>query len=175
MALRWVLRRAWVLPVGLTVWDLGVSVAQVQGRSMQPVLNPEYYPGAEPSTNWVLINRWSVVVTGSVRRGDIVTLIGPDNPSIRVVKRIIALEGDVIKTNGYIPHEYVKIPKGHCWIEGERAGHSHDSNTYGPVPLGLVTGRVAAVIWPPSEAGRVETYVPEDARNRQVHINTKKS
>ena len=27
----------------------------------------------------------------------------------------------------------MKIPKGHCWVEGDNHSHSHDSNSFGPV------------------------------------------
>ena len=36
----------------------------------------------------------------------------------------------------------------------------------GPVPLGLVTGRVAGIVWPPSEARLVQPELTENARAR---------
>lgn len=29
--------------------------------------------------------------------------------------------------------EEVPIPAGHCWVEGDEAFHSKDSNSFGPV------------------------------------------
>jgi inner membrane protease subunit 2 len=89
---QWV-RRVWVVPVGITAWDLVLCVRPVEGRSMQPVLNPETQAGAVPSRNWVAINRMVV----GLHRGDVVTLIHPEAPEKSIVKRIVALEGDVIK------------------------------------------------------------------------------
>ncbi|KAK1803925.1 hypothetical protein P4O66_003862 [Electrophorus voltai] len=55
----------------------------------------------------------------------------PKNPKQKIIKRVIALEGDFIKTLGY-KNRYVRVPDGHLWIEGDHYGHSFDSNTFGP-------------------------------------------
>jgi len=49
----------------------------------------------------------------------------------RSVQRLIALPGDWIQ----IPEkrEIRQVPDGHCWVEGDNAGHSWDSRHYGPV------------------------------------------
>ena len=58
--------------------------------------------------------------------------------------------------------QYVLIPPGHCWIEGDDPSHSYDSNDFGPVPLGLVRARVAHVIWPPRRWSSLErTELPD--------------
>ena len=52
--------------------------------------------------------------------------------------------------------EMVVVPPGHVWVEGEHPEGSRwsvDSNTYGPVPLGLLVGRVEAVVWPWARRG----------------------
>jgi signal peptidase I len=56
----------------------------------------------------------------------------PRNPSQLVVKRVIGLPGDVIQTLQY-KDQYVTVPDGHCWVEGDNHGQSEDSNKYGPV------------------------------------------
>lgn len=48
-------------------------------------------------------------------------------------KRIVALEGDLVTPlppSGPTP---VRIPPGHCWVEGDSRFNTRDSNTYGPV------------------------------------------
>ncbi|EDO33314.1 predicted protein [Nematostella vectensis] len=55
----------------------------------------------------------------------------PHDPDIILIKRIVALQGDHVKAIGY-KNRYVKIPRGHCWIEGDNSNHSMDSNTFGP-------------------------------------------
>jgi inner membrane protease subunit 2 len=42
----------------------------------------------------------------------------------------------------------VRIPPGHCWVEGDEHFHSRDSNTFGAVPLGLLEARVDGIVWP---------------------------
>lgn len=42
------------------------------------------------------------------------------------------------------PRKYMIVPKGKVWIEGDNLPRSKDSRHYGPVPLGLIQGRVIA-------------------------------
>ncbi len=58
----------------------------------------------------------------------------PDKQGQQIVKRVIAREGDiVIPRNADRPP--VLIPQGHCWVEGDNADTSSDSNRYGPVSI----------------------------------------
>ena len=50
-------------------------------------------------------------------------------------------------------HDYVKIPKGHVWLQGDNRMASVDSRAYGPVPVALVKGRVLLRVWPLREFG----------------------
>ncbi|KAL6480566.1 hypothetical protein MHYP_G00115990 [Metynnis hypsauchen] len=87
----------------------------------------------------------------------------PKNPKQKIIKRVIALEGDFIKTLGY-KNRYVRVPDGHLWIEGDHHGHSFDSNTFGPVSLGLLHGRASHIIWPPNRWQKIKPSVPPDRR-----------
>ncbi|XP_016351998.1 mitochondrial inner membrane protease subunit 2 isoform X1 [Sinocyclocheilus anshuiensis] len=115
------------VPVTVTVLDRLAYVARVEGASMQPSLNPD----GELSPDVVLLNRWSVR-NYQVQRGDIVSVLSPKDPQQKIIKRVIGIEGDFIKTLGY-KNRYVRVPDGHLWIEGDHHGHSFDSNTFGPV------------------------------------------
>jgi signal peptidase I len=42
----------------------------------------------------------------------------PIDPKILLVKRIVALEGDIVKTLPPYPDTEVTIPPGHVWLEG---------------------------------------------------------
>nr|CDI52276.1 related to IMP1-protease, mitochondrial [Melanopsichium pennsylvanicum 4] len=44
--------------------------------------------------------------------------------------------------------QYVTVPLGHVWLAGDNMGNSTDSRHYGPVPLGMVRGKVLARVWP---------------------------
>uniref|UniRef100_H3CAR8 Mitochondrial inner membrane protease subunit n=2 Tax=Tetraodon nigroviridis TaxID=99883 RepID=H3CAR8_TETNG len=140
------------VPVTLTVFDRVACVARVEGASMQPSLNPEV-PG-----DVVLLNRWSVR-NHQVQRGDIVSVLSPKNPQQKIIKRVIGLEGDFIRTLSY-KNRYVRIPEGHFWIEGDHHGHSLDSNNFGPVSVGLLHGRASHIIWPPSRWQRIKASLP---------------
>lgn len=43
----------------------------------------------------------------------------PLNPNQLLVKRIIALEGDTVKTLPPYPDAEVTVPTGHIWVEGQ--------------------------------------------------------
>ncbi len=83
-----------------------------------------------------------------LRRGDLVTYISPIDPTRRVCKRVTGLPGDIIcvdPTGEYAPStEHVVVPRNHIWVTGDNLAWSRDSRMYGPVPLGLVKGRLYA-------------------------------
>lgn len=94
-----------------------------------------------------------------MKRGEIVSLISPKDPQQRIIKRVIGQAGDTIKTLGY-KEALIKVPPGHFWIEGDHAANSLDSNTFGPVPLGLLTAKATTVVWPPSRWRTLEHNLP---------------
>ncbi|KAA6414092.1 MAG: mitochondrial inner membrane protease subunit 2 [Lasallia pustulata] len=79
-----------------------------------------------------------------------------------VVKRVVALEGDVVATRAPYPFAVETVPLGHVWVEGEHpeARMSLDSNTYGPISKSLIAGKVKGIVWPFAKAGllRWEDY-----------------
>ncbi|KAJ2769073.1 hypothetical protein IWQ57_003263 [Coemansia nantahalensis] len=153
--------------VGLFVVDNMASLQMVTGRSMQPALNPD---SNRLRRDVVLVDK---MVRGELaerlRRGDIVTLASPFDPDRRLVKRIVALPHDCIVPLGR-PDALVRVPKGHCWIEGDESFHSSDSNSFGPVPLALVTSRAVTPVWPPSRFGARLSSLPEWKKAR-VYVN----
>ncbi|KAK9846521.1 hypothetical protein WJX81_005897 [Elliptochloris bilobata] len=139
----------------------GYSLHVVDGLSMQPTFNPT----GEPVRDRVVVERWRVRAlallgqVGRYSRGDVVLLRAPDRPGEYIIKRLVALEGDWLYVPGRVDVE--KIPKGHCWVEGDNVALSADSRTrYGPVPLSLVEGRARVVFWPPWRSGRVAAGEP---------------
>jgi mitochondrial inner membrane protease subunit 2 len=148
--------------VGVTFIDVFGYIARVEGESMKPTLNP--FP---QHTDYVYLNKLKAR-DYKVVRGEVICLISPKDPSQRIIKRVIAREGDVISTIGY-KEKFVKIPAGYFWVEGkvfflllhvkfkyiykilgDHINNSLDSNTFGPVPLGLLTAKATHIIWPPS-------------------------
>uniref|UniRef100_A0A674GDG9 Mitochondrial inner membrane protease subunit n=1 Tax=Taeniopygia guttata TaxID=59729 RepID=A0A674GDG9_TAEGU len=83
-----------------------------------------------------------------IRKGDIVIVKSPNDPKSNICKRVIGLEGDKVCTSN--PSDFLKshsyVPKGHVWLEGDNLRNSTDSRCYGPVPYGLIRGRICLKI-----------------------------
>lgn len=155
MKLRLILRSVlFGIPVGITLFDSVGYVARVEGISMQPSLNPNC-----DEVDYVFLNRWAVR-TYNIARGEIISLISPKDPDQKIIKRVVGVEGDVIKTLGY-KKPYVTIPEGHCWVEGDHTGHSLDSNSFGPISVGLVTAKASHIVWPPHRWQNLKHDLPE--------------
>ncbi|XP_039105708.1 mitochondrial inner membrane protease subunit 2-like [Hyaena hyaena] len=121
---------------------------------------PSLNPGGSQSSDVVLLNHWKVR-NFEVQRGDIVSLVSPKNPDQKIIKRVIALEGDIVKTMGH-KKRYVKVPRGHIWVEGDHHGHSFDSNSFGPVSLGLLHAHATHILWPPERWQKLESVLPPE-------------
>lgn len=98
-------------------------------RTPQPTLNPPRMI----SRDVVWVNVWRVKL-GEVRGGDVVVLHSPTHPGDVLVKRLVGEGGEEVETKGYRSRRVV-VPKGHCWVEGDNARGSRDSNLFGPVQL----------------------------------------
>lgn len=145
------------VPVVITFVDYVGTVKGVTGISMQPTLNPN----PRRSSDVVLVNSWAVRRFEGIHRGDIVTLIDPTDPDAALIKRVIALEGDHVRSINY-KTKIVKIPRGHCWVEGDNHAHSHDSNSFGPVAVGLIQGKATRIVWPPRRWQRLENITCDE-------------
>ena len=141
------------IPIGITIIDTVGYIARVDGVSMQPALNPT------SDTDYVFLNRWAVRFY-EVARGDVVSLLSPKNPDQKLIKRVVGLEGDIINTIGY-KKPFVRVPEGHCWVEGDHTGHSMDSNLFGPISLALITAKASAIVWPPRRWQYVQSEIPK--------------
>ncbi|KOC68120.1 Mitochondrial inner membrane protease subunit 2 [Habropoda laboriosa] len=130
------------IPIGITFLDKVGYIAKVEGISMQPTLNPD---GRHP--DYVFLNR-RAVRTEAIQRGDIVTVKSPKSPDQILIKRVIGLSGDIVHTHGY-KIDILRVPEGHCWVEGDHIGHSMDSNSFGPISVGLITAKATSIVWPP--------------------------
>lgn len=141
------------VPVGVTFLDCVGYVARVEGVSMQPALNPD-----ENISDYVFLSRWAIRDL-NVKRGDIISLVSPKDPDTKIIKRVVALQGDVVSTIGY-KKPFVRVPEGHCWVEGDHTGNSLDSNYFGPVSLGLMNARATYIVWPPARWQKLNSTLP---------------
>jgi len=121
------------LPVLIVIHDHVLGLVRISGRSMQPTLNPD---SSCMKQDIVLVNKLLGDKGTSLKRDDIITFRHPHVPSSLLTKRIVGLEGDVVRRDppvmGAGP-SLVRVPLGHCWVEGDEPFHSEDSNRFGPV------------------------------------------
>ncbi|XP_004233102.1 mitochondrial ATP-independent inner membrane protease subunit 1a [Solanum lycopersicum] len=126
------------------------TLALTQGPSMLPTFSL--------TGDLVLAERLSTRFE-KMQRGDVVLVRSPENPRKIVIKRIMGMGSDTVRyvvdhANNGIEHTIV-VPDGHVWIEGDNKFNTNDSRNFGPVPYGLVQGRVFWLVWPPENFGSV--------------------
>nr|GMD01500.1 mitochondrial inner membrane protease subunit 2 [Ipomoea batatas] len=145
--------------IGVTISDRYASVVSLKGGSMSPTFNPHGDGFLTRNISDRVLSEKLCLEKYKFSQGDVVVFRSPSNHQEKHMKRITALPGDWIST----PHSYdaVIIPEGHCWVEGDNAAWSFDSRSYGPIPLGLICGRVTHIIWPPQRIGAVERSLPQ--------------
>lgn len=75
------------IPIGVTFFDTVGYVARVDGISMQPALNPDL-----EHTDYVYLNKWAVKDL-NISRGEVVSLISPKDPKLKIIKRVVGVQG----------------------------------------------------------------------------------
>ncbi|XP_060870920.1 mitochondrial inner membrane protease subunit 1 isoform X2 [Metopolophium dirhodum] len=95
------------------------------GDSMEPTI----YSG-----DLVIIQRFSKIIK-NVDKGDVIIAKSPEEYNKFIMKRVKAVDGQM-------------VPRGSVWLEGDNHTNSTDSWDFGPVPKGLIHGRVVCRIWP---------------------------
>ncbi len=120
----------------------------------------------------ILVNKL-IYKTSEPKRGDIIVYPYPEDPSREFVKRLVAVEGDVIEIrekrlyiNGKEQSEPYKIntdpvnsrdqrdnfspvtvPPGKLFFMGDNRDQSYDSRFYGFVPKNTIKGKVMSLYW----------------------------
>ncbi|KAL5608178.1 hypothetical protein FOBRF1_008675 [Fusarium oxysporum] len=114
------------IPV-IAMFNLHVAeLTFVDGASMYPLINDD----KDSTLRRDVILNWKWSPQENLERGMVVTLRSPLHPETIAVKRVVALENDVIKTKAPHPLPTVRVPQGHVWVEGDGPpGSSLDSNT----------------------------------------------
>ncbi|KAI3525803.1 hypothetical protein L2E82_01302 [Cichorium intybus] len=140
--------------VGITVTDRYGGVCPIRGSSMSPTFNPSLESFTD---DYVFLEKFCLDKY-KFSHGDVVIFSDPTNYKERCVKRILAMEGDYISNVGGV----VKVPEGHCWVEGDNSASSFDSRSFGPIPLGLIHGRVTHIVWPPQRIRKIDRRIPQE-------------
>ncbi|KAK8651885.1 hypothetical protein V6N13_141462 [Hibiscus sabdariffa] len=124
--------------------------------SSNHVLGPSMLPTLNITGDVVLVEHLSHRL-GKLGSGDLVLVRSPLDPKKTLTKRIVAMEGDKVtfsldSTRSHNSRSLV-VPKGHVWIQGDNLYVSRDSRHFGPLPYGLIEGKVFMRVWPPSSFG----------------------
>ncbi|KAL7271263.1 hypothetical protein RUND412_005988 [Rhizina undulata] len=140
-AFRRILNAAQILFFSHLFWEHFYCVGASTGTSMLPTINA--------SGDYILISKLHSRGRG-VAPGDMVSYVHPeDGPGVHVCKRVVGMPGDFVVMDPMAgTGDMVQVPQGHCWTAGDNLPCSKDSRYYGPVPLGLLRGKVIARIWP---------------------------
>lgn len=136
----------WWLKMGAAIFlsvhifnDYFYAIHNTWGISMVPTIRPD--------GDSVIVSKYYRHGRG-VKVGDIVSFLHPFDHDIRASKRVIGMPGDFVmrdspdKGRGMM----VQVPEGHCWVVGDNLTWSRDSRMYGALPLGLVRGKIVAII-----------------------------
>ncbi|WOL00064.1 hypothetical protein Cni_G08777 [Canna indica] len=140
--------------IGLTISDRYGSIGPIRDSSMHPTFSAcdNMFSGLLKA-DIVLVEKFCLEKY-KFSHGDVVIFKSPTNHRQTFAQRLIGLPGDWVQ----VPEsrEILKIPEGHCWVEGDNAACNFDSRSFGSIPLGLIQGRVTHVIWPPQRIRKVE-------------------
>jgi len=159
--LRWLTDSIILILVVLLITRFTVQNFHIQGQSMEPTLHDQEF---------ILVDKVAYLLRPPAR-GDVIVFQFPRDPQEDLVKRIIAVPGDVISVinqavivNGVTLHEpYINkddpynpypsfrnriIEPDEYFVMGDNRGDSDDSRDWGLVPRQNIIGRVAAVYWP---------------------------
>ncbi len=125
-----------------------LAAAIIPSASMEPTLVPG---------DRVLVNRMIFVAPPppgaqflplrEVRRGDVLWLRSPEDPTSALVKRCTAVAGDRFAARTLAPRTLA--------VEGDNRANSLDSRSFGPVARAAVGGRVFLVLWSARPRGGV--------------------
>ncbi|PWY94286.1 LexA/Signal peptidase [Aspergillus sclerotioniger CBS 115572] len=135
------------------IWEHLITVQLSEGPSM--------YPTFSPRGDYLMISRVHKHGRG-IQVGDVVRFYHPSFLGVNAAKRVIGLPGDFVCRDLAFSRdvgregEMIQVPEGHIYLGGDNLPWSRDSRNYGPVPMGLINGKIIARVWPPSKMEWVE-------------------
>ncbi|KAI1489410.1 peptidase S24/S26A/S26B/S26C [Biscogniauxia mediterranea] len=143
---------------GLALAHVGLTYGYSVGAGWGPSMLPTFMATQE----WFVTDRRCRRGRG-VRVGDCVAYGIPVETGEEGVKRVVGLPGDYVLLNspgleeedeydeegdgdGGAAGSMIQVPRGHCYIVGDNLPWSRDSRDFGPLPLGLIKGKVVAKV-----------------------------
>lgn len=121
----------------------------------------------------VFVNKF-VYRISEPQRGDIIVFESVEGGEEELIKRVVALGGDVVSVqNGTLivngerlEEPYVnarfpdgssygptRVPEGEVFAMGDNRANSRDSRFFGPVPNEKIEGEAFVIFWPPTRIG----------------------
>lgn len=167
------------LSVALFIRSVFVEPRFIPSLSMYPTFDVgDQLTVDKISKNWRDYQRRDVVVFNPPPAFN--AYVGADRAGEALIKRIVALEGDVVQvkaggdlfingekqeetfTNEKAAYEFgpVTVPKGCVLVLGDNRNASLDGHIWGPLPLENIIGRATLKFWPPWHVGTVEASPP---------------
>lgn len=91
---------------------------------------------------------WALVIPlRRPHRGDVVVVEHPGRSGYEMVKRLIALPGDLVGERRLQDDEF--------WVEGDLGSASTDSRHFGPVRREALRAKAVLIYWPKERRGRL--------------------
>jgi signal peptidase I len=109
----------------------------MEGKSMLPTF--------EEFGDITLVNKLSSLYNKNYKKGELVCVVNPKSPDMKICKRVTHTEGEIVYTK---TGNEIIVPLNHIWVEGDNKENSMDSRKFGPLNINLVQGRVVLQIWP---------------------------
>lgn len=146
--------------IALIIRWLVVQPFYIPSQSMEPTLKPG---------DRVLVAKFVYRFT-EPSRGEVIVFVAPNGDGRDFIKRIVAVEGDVVQVkdgelfvNGKLadgkyetmPGDFSnwgpqKITKNHVFVMGDNRPNSMDGRVFGQLPESNILGRAFMVYWPPN-------------------------
>lgn len=146
-----------------------IHVYSIPSASMTPALR---------TGDRILVTRY---LGAKPRRGDVAVFRSPQDSSELIVKRIVAVPGDLVDSRlgrlriaGYtLPEPYVRraattgsiepqvVPPDSFFVLGDNREESTDSRSWGAIPASQLVGRARLILW---SSSRSSTPAHADAR-----------
>ncbi|WEW61028.1 hypothetical protein PRK78_006517 [Emydomyces testavorans] len=149
-------------PFRLALWVTGTfcacKVFNEHAYELQLSSGPSMYPTIHFKGDYLLISKYYKYGRG-IEVGDIVTFKHPSY-LMMAAKRVVGMAGDYVlvdpEDRGGGLAKMIQVPEGHIMVVGDNLPWSRDSRDFGPLPMGLVTGKVIGKVWWPLKYQRME-------------------